>query len=123
VLGRAKPAVREVYARLKQCRLEMTALLRPGLRVNEFCAQANEIRQGLGLPVVDFLGHSMGIECVEHPCLIPNDETVIEEGMTLVVELSAGIEKIAFLLEDAGVVTTEGWRSQTEMTIDLVELI
>jgi Xaa-Pro dipeptidase len=123
VLGRATPPVREAYERLKQCRLELTALVSPGVRVNEFCAQANEIRQRLGLPEVEFLGHSMGIECVEYPQLIPSDDTIIEEGMTLVVELSASVEKVTFLLEDAGVVTSEGWRSQTEMTINLIEVV
>jgi len=42
--------------------------------------------------------------------------------MTLVIELVEGLGNIAYLLEDAGVVTPDGWQSLTVMGTELVEL-
>ena len=69
-----------------------------------------------------FLGHGLGIECHEPPILMADDETPIEEGMTIVIELVTGVGGIRFLVEDGGVVTDKGWESLTTMSPEFVEV-
>jgi Xaa-Pro aminopeptidase len=122
VLGKPSPEMRDVYDRMARCREEIAPLIIPGKRVCDLHAEASAIRERLKLPAVPSVGHSLGIECHEQPSLTANYTTVIEENMTLVIELVEGLGNIAYLLEDAGVVTKDGWRSMTVMGTELTEL-
>jgi len=122
VLGKASPELRDVYDRMVRCREEIAQLIVPGKRVCDLHAEAMVLREKLNLPAIPSVGHSLGIECHEQPSLTPNYTTEIEENMTLVIELVEGLGNICYLLEDAGVVTKDGWQSMTLMGTELVEL-
>ncbi|MBI2192727.1 MAG: aminopeptidase P family protein [Planctomycetes bacterium] len=122
VLGRASTEVRAAYEKMRRCREAIAAAIRPGVKASDVFAAGARFRSENGLPAREGLGHSLGIECHEPPVLSPHDHTVIEEGMTLVIELVDGVGGIAFLLEDAGLVTAEGWKSLTTLSADLVEI-
>jgi len=122
VLGKASPELRDVYDRMVRCREEIAQLIVPGKRVCDLHGEAMVLREKLKLPAIPSVGHSLGIECHEQPSLTANYTTVIEENMTLVIELVEGAGNIAYLLEDAGVVTKDGWKSMTVMGTELVEL-
>jgi len=122
VLGTPSPELRDVYDRMVRCREEIAPLIVPGKRVRDLHAEAALIRERLRLPAVPSIGHSLGIECHEQPSLTADYPTEIEENMTLVIELVEGLGNISFLLEDAGVVTPDGWQSMTVMGTKLVEL-
>jgi Xaa-Pro aminopeptidase len=121
-LGKARPEVREVYDKTVRCREAIARTVRPGVRASEVVQAAAKTREQLGLPAVLAVGHSLGVECHEQPSLHVNDQTVLEEGMTLVIELVEGSKEFVFLLEDAGLVTADGWQTLTEMGTELVEL-
>ncbi|NQU11451.1 aminopeptidase P family protein [bacterium] len=122
VLGKPSPELRDLYRRMVHCREAIAPLVVPGKRVCDLHAEATVIRDQLTLPALPSIGHSLGIECHEQPSLTPHYNTVIEENMTLVIELVESADNIAYLLEDAGVVTKDGWHSLTVMGTELVEL-
>jgi Xaa-Pro dipeptidase len=121
-VGPASPQLRHAYAKMVDCRQEIASILRPGVAVREAFASACVVRKRLGLPPVNSVGHSLGIECHEHPILSNASDDVLEEGMTIVIELVDYAGDVAFLLEDAGLVTPRGWESMTRMGTELVEL-
>jgi Xaa-Pro aminopeptidase len=55
--------------------------------------------------------------------LSPDDQTVLEEGMVIVIELVDGVDGISFLLEDGGLVTAEGWQSLPTLPTDVIEIL
>jgi Xaa-Pro aminopeptidase len=121
-VGRAPAELRDLHQRMVECREAIAQLLRPGVAVREVHAAANDACKRLGLPPRGGFGHSLGIECHEYPILSATDEGVLEEGMTIVIELVEQSGPIAFLLEDAGLVTPRGWESICRMGTELVEL-
>ncbi len=120
--GKAPADLRDVYDRTVECRQRLVERLRPGARVCDVFAAGCAIREKLKLPPRELLGHSLGIECHEQPALSAAYDTVIEEGMVFVPELFETAGPYAFLLEDAGVVTANGWQSLTRMSTELIEL-
>jgi Xaa-Pro dipeptidase len=123
VVGRASAELRDVHARMVECRQRIAGLLRPGARVADVFAAACDIRQRLKLPPRQGLGHSLGIECHEYPILNDASDCVLEQGMTIVIELVERAGPVAFLLEDAGLITPGGWESICQMGTELFELI
>lgn len=122
VLGRASAELRDVHARMVECRQQIAELLRPGVRVADVFSAACEIRTRLKLPPREGFGHSLGIECHEYPILNAASDWVLEQGMTIVIELVERAGPVAFLLEDAGLVAAGGWESMCQMGTELIEL-
>jgi Xaa-Pro aminopeptidase len=121
-VGRAPAEIRDLHAKMVECRQQIAQTLRPGVAVCEVVEAANTSRKRLGLPPREGFGHSLGIECHEYPILNSADVSVLEDGMVLVIELVENSGPVAFLLEDAGLVTPRGWESICRMGTELVEL-
>jgi Xaa-Pro aminopeptidase len=122
VLGRASEKVKAAYQKVVEVRETMAAVIRPGVRAcdvyqvgADFCERTMGHRPG-------GLGHGLGIECHEPPTLTPYDETVLEQGMTVVIEVGGGADGISFLLEDGGVITQAAWQSLTSWGTELIEI-
>ncbi|MBI4552736.1 MAG: aminopeptidase P family protein [Candidatus Latescibacteria bacterium] len=122
-IGKASQTVRDAFERVRDLRRTIEAAIRPGVRACDVWNAAAQFQQHRGEPVNEGVGHSLGIECHEPPRLAPDDETVLETGMTIVIELVASVEHIAFLLEDAGLITEQGWESLTTFGTDLIEIL
>jgi Xaa-Pro aminopeptidase len=120
--AKAKAKVKEAFSLLQRMRQAIAAAIKPGARACEVYRAGAAFRERQGLRSSSGLGHGLGIECHEPPLLSPDDETVLEEGMVIVIELVDGIDGVSFLLEDGGLVTTEGWQSLTHLTTDLIEI-
>lgn len=122
-LGKASTEIHATYEKVLKCREAIAAAIRPGVKASDVFLAGARFREQIGLPPREGLGHSLGIECHEPPTLSPEDPTVIEEGMTIVIELVDGVSGVAFLLEDAGLVTPDGWQTLTNLSTDLVEIL
>jgi Xaa-Pro dipeptidase len=120
-VGRAPAELRTLHQRMVECRQGIAQLLRPGAVVRDIHDAANRLRQRLGLAPREGFGHSLGIECHEYPILNAAEQGVLEEGMTIVIELVEHAGPIAFLLEDAGLITPRGWETLCAMGPELVE--
>jgi Xaa-Pro aminopeptidase len=122
-IGKAGEKVREAFGRMRDLRRVIEEAIRPGVRACDVWKVGAQFQERCGERVSEGVGHGLGIECHEPPRLAPDDETILEVGMTIVIELVAGVEKVAFLLEDGGVVTEEGWESLTMFGTELIEIL
>ncbi len=120
-LGPAEAEVRDGYQLLRKARERVQAAIRPGARACEVYRAGQDYLTSVGQSL-PYLGHGLGIECHEPPVLGPDDETVLEEGMVVVIEISLGPAGVWMLLEDAGVITRDGWESLTTFGTELREV-
>ena len=120
-VGPPDDATRAGYDLVRRARERVQAAIGPGVKACEAYRAGQDYLLSVGhsLP---YLGHGLGIECHEPPVLAPDDETILEEGMTVVIEISLAPSGIWMLLEDAGVITSDGWESLTCLDPDWVEL-
>lgn len=83
------------------------------------CVEKHKMEGGAG-----FIGHGLGIECHELPWIRPDDTTVLEKGMVFVIEMNRALNNHGILLiEDAGVITENGWETLADLPVDLVEIL
>jgi len=121
-VGEASRTLKEVYDKTLELRNLISSAIKPCVRACDAYNAAAAVYSRFGWDRPGSVGHGLGIECHEPPLLTADDETLLEEGMTIVIELVTGADGVYFLLEDAGLVTTAGWQSLTEMSPELVEL-
>ena len=64
-----------------------------------------------------FVGHGLGLECHELPAALPTDWEPLEENMVIQLEVgSIAPPRNSFVfLEDAGVITKNGWEPLTDL--------
>jgi Xaa-Pro dipeptidase len=122
VVGECSRTLKEVYGKTLELRSLISSAIKPGVRACDAHNAATAAYNKFGWDRPGSVGHGLGIECHEPPLLTADDETLLEEGMTIVIELVTGADGIYFLLEDAGIVTKAGWQSLTEMSPELVQL-
>lgn len=90
-IGTADATARDAHARLVEAVNSGFEVARPGARAADlFHAMDHVVSGGKGTSDVGRLGHGLGMQLTEWPSLIPQDETVLEEGMVLTLE--PGIE-------------------------------
>ena len=98
VKGAASPVVRKAYECVLEAQEKVLQALRPGvtgaqmhqLAADHFTASGfpmeRDPKSGLYRGFFHGLGHSVGLEIHEKPCLSPGDSTVMEEGHVVTVE-------------------------------------
>jgi Xaa-Pro aminopeptidase len=76
-----------------------------------------------GLTLPGFVGHGIGLELDEPPVLWPRDETHLQAGMVLAIEieLSAPAQRTMIKLEDTVVVGPDGYELLTGTPRELIE--
>ena len=110
-------AQRDVYRAAHEWLLGMESLVRPGVTCGELAVRAPAVPERYRAQRYECMIHGIGLE-EENPSVCdprdvqPNPDTVLEEGMVLVVELYAGEVGAAdgVKLGDQVVVTAEGCR-------------
>ncbi|MBI4245300.1 MAG: aminopeptidase P family protein [Planctomycetes bacterium] len=120
-IGKADAKTKNAYQIILEARKVLEDAVRPGRKISEVYTSGAKYLAEHGIHNIPYLGHSIGMECHELPSIVEHDHTVIEGGMTLVLELCPEVDGIWFLLENAGVVTGDGWQSLTELTVDIME--
>ena len=79
----------KVHAAMDEVNDLMIAAVKPGAVASELyeLGKSEMGRRGLEL-ALDFAGHGIGIDVHERPYLVPNDHTVLQPGMVVVLEIS-----------------------------------
>jgi Xaa-Pro dipeptidase len=96
--------------------------VRPGVRACDVFAAIRDTTRDNGLPDYDpiALGHSIGLEIYDHPAIAVDDETILEPGMLVNVEVP--FYEIGFggiQIEDTVLVTTDGSELLSDLERDL----
>ena len=137
-LGEPTDQLRRAYEALRAANEGVEAALKPGMTGIEAHALAEEIlaQHGFADRMGHGLGHGVGIDIHEQPCLNLRNDMPLESGNVVTVEpgiyIPAGdseaqptdahpdAQPFGMRLEDFGVVTTDGFRVFTESTHDMV---
>jgi len=117
VIGKASAQQSEVFEGLCAVEDEILASIRPGVPVAEVYSigveAANRTAYGKFFMGHEekgkFVGHGLGLELDEPPIIGPDDPTVINENMTLAVEINTIIPDMgAIKVEDTFIVNADG---------------
>jgi Xaa-Pro dipeptidase len=122
VMGAASERLKTAYQKVVELRQAVAAAIRPGVRASDVYRVGADYSEKMIGHRPGGLGHGLGIECHEPPVLTPYDDTALEAGMTVVIELGGGVDGVSFLLEDGGVITQNGWESLTRWGTEIVEI-
>jgi Xaa-Pro dipeptidase len=117
VIGPANKMQREVFEDLCIIEDEIVSCMRPGVPVSAVYERGIEVASKLKYGDYfmghaekgKFVGHGIGLELDEPPVIGPDDPTVIQENMTLVVEINTIIPGFgAMKAEDSFIVHADG---------------
>ena len=114
-----------VHGAMIDAREAMRAAIRPGLRASELFELTVKLldKHDLGL-ALSFVGHGLGLSIHENPCLTAFDHRPLEPGMVFNLEPNLEVPGMTmFNIEDAGVVTEDGFEPFTSLTTDLDALV
>jgi Xaa-Pro dipeptidase len=131
VVGPATPAQRALFGVARAAEDAVFEALRPGAAIADLYTIAEAIvAQGTpphfpagSLVLPGFVGHGIGLELDEPPVLWPRDETRLQAGMVLAIEIevSAPAQGTMVKLEDTVVVRPDGCELLTATPRELIE--
>jgi len=111
---------------IKDAFLETLDFIKPGIRVCDIYTKAVETiqkRDPNQLPIIDFMGHSMGFSNHEPPWIRANEETIVKPKMVFCIEMGAfdpNQEVCGSMPEDIVLVTENGIENLTSyLPLDL----
>jgi Xaa-Pro aminopeptidase len=135
VVGQAAEWQRALFALVRATEDAVLEALRPGVAVADLYAVAEGIVAGgappnfapgsLALP--GFVGHGIGLELDEPPVLWDRDETRLQAGMVLAIEVEVSAtaqgptQRTMVKLEDTVVIRPDGYELLTGIPRDLIE--
>lgn len=133
VIGKASAGIRSLYYGLKDISDYLIANISPGRKCREIFELAWERAKGLGLNScfmsfgetqnTSFIGHGIGLECNELPMLSSNDDSILEAGCTLALDMHMMHPECgAVKLEDVVLITDRGAEMLTISPRELFEI-
>lgn len=111
VLGKSNTAQERLYRAVKMGEEAAIDALQPGVKASDvFWCGVNAVRaSGIASYDRNHIGHAIGLQTYDRPVLTPNNESRIEEGMVLDIEIPYYVVgQGAFHVEDTVLVTASG---------------
>ena len=118
-------AVQDCYKRLLEATSAGFNAAKPGARVCDlFMAMDKVMTGGKNNANSGRFGHGLGMQLTEWPSLIPQEETVLEEGMVLTLEPSGETSlKTILVHEENIVITSKGARYLSPLAPDTIPIL
>jgi Xaa-Pro aminopeptidase len=113
-VGTPPPKQIELSELIKDAFLETLESIKPGIQISDIHAKSVETLQRRDpeqFPIIDFMGHSMGLANHEPPWIRANEKTVVQPGMVFCIEMGAfdpQQEVCGSMPEDIVLVTEDG---------------
>ena len=85
-VGDAPPYAEDIWAKLVECKYMLLDLIKPGAVCSEIYATYCKRLDALGLPLISFVGHGIGLHLHEDPYLGAMCDQPLEAGMVLGIE-------------------------------------
>ena len=85
-VGDAPPHAEEIWKKLVECKYMLLDLIKPGAICSEIYARYCKRLEALGLPLISFVGHGIGLHLHEDPYLGAFCHQPLEAGMVLGIE-------------------------------------
>jgi Xaa-Pro aminopeptidase len=121
-LGPVHPEVRAEYDTLRVAYDAMHDACRVGNTSGDVVRAAQKVEKELrGGRSAGCLGHGLGLEVHESPAIMKHWDEPIEENMVIQIEVGdvSPPRNTFVFLEDAGVVTKDGWQPMTDLERDV----
>ena len=121
-VGEPDPAIIRLHAVMKESFEAILAECRPGVECSHLYEVGSKAfaRSGYQMAYA-LLGHGLGRDTHEIPCLAADDHTVLEPGLAFTIELPMFIPGVGSVqLEDDFVVTEAGCRALAPSSIDIL---
>ena len=107
-VGPATPAVSDAHARLIDATRAAFDHARPGQTAADlYHAMDTVLTGGTSGAEPGRLGHGLGMQLTEWPSILPQDQTVLEEGMVLSLEPVIALEGSKIMVHEENIVITE----------------
>ena len=107
-VGPPSALVADAHARLLEATQAAYAIARPGATAADlFHAMDAVLTKGAGGSDAGRYGHGLGMQLTEWPSLIPDDHTVLEDGMVLTLEPSIATRDGKILVHEENIVIRE----------------
>lgn len=122
-LGQPSDELRAAYAAIRDANEMVEALLRPGITGKQAHQMAEDIlaAYGFGGKMGHGLGHGVGLDIHEEPCLNTRNDQPLVAGNVVTVEPGIYLPgKFGMRLEDFGIVTDDGFEVFTRSTHEMV---
>ena len=119
--------IKKNYELIWECQDKGAEVCKAGITAKELYYATIEPMKAAGLPVLELVGHGVGLINHEPPFLDPTNEMVLEEGMTLSIEpwtvsfKSKGGDGI-FGIQDTFVVTDKGCYKLEGLRRDIIQV-
>lgn len=85
-VGEAAPHAEEIWAKLTECKYMLLDLIKPGAVCSDIYRTYSKRLEALGLPLISFVGHGIGLHLHEDPYLGLMCDQPLEAGMVLGIE-------------------------------------
>ena len=85
-VGDAPPHAEDIWKKLVECKYMLLDLIKPGAICSEIYAKYCKRLEALGLPLISFVGHGIGLHLHEDPYLGAFCHQPLEAGMVLGIE-------------------------------------
>ena len=121
-LGPVSEETRREFDSFRAVYEAMREITRPGTACAEIFHTAQKaIQKHRAGRLAGCLGHGLGLECHESPAILSTEKGLIEENMVIQLEVGENTPtgNTFLFLEDAGVVTANGWESLTDLERDI----
>jgi Xaa-Pro dipeptidase len=119
VLETPSRALRQRHAAVRRALDHGIDAARPGVRARDVDRAVRVTLADAGLECPHHIGHGVGTAPQEPPWLVPEDETVLEEGMVLAIEPGAYTDGFGVRLEHLVLIEVNGARVLTTHSLDL----
>jgi Xaa-Pro aminopeptidase len=122
--GKIPEALRELHKKVCWIVAEIGKELKPGKTFAELHAYAYELYAKMELePMFMHIGHSMGIQ-VDERWILGDDQTVLEPGMVLNIELYSPTDDMVMIGDEETYVVTKGEPEKVgKLPVDIIERI
>lgn len=111
-IGDPSEKIKKLYNVLREAQQNVINSIKPGVRASElFWIGVNTVKKhGYTKYMRGLIGHGLGLEVHEPPYISPNDNTILQPGMIIAIEIPYYIEEVAGLnIEDVCLVTESGY--------------
>jgi Xaa-Pro aminopeptidase len=85
-VGNAPPHAEEIWQKLVECKYKLLDLIKPGAKCSDIYRTYCKKLDALGLPLISFVGHGIGLHLHEDPYLGAMCDQPLEAGMVLGIE-------------------------------------
>lgn len=116
-LGKIKRLFRQIYQIVERAQKRAIAGIKPGVETREIFSLAYQAIQQAGYPgyFLHNLGHGIGIDIHEKPCLSAKNREILKPGMVFTIEPGIYIpQEFGIRIEDVVLVTNKGCEILTE---------